>query len=98
MRPILFKYESASAKLIYIDAGTCMLVNVYSLKRGLGHAKGVLQEVIDYADEYGATIILIAQSSPRSSLTNKQLEELYSRFGFKTTRRGPTRMIRHPRE
>lgn len=79
-----FNYESAQAVLIFDETKLeGRLVNVKSEVTGQGHARGVLQMAVDYADKHRMDIRLRARQygNPRG-LTNPQLVEFYSKFGF----------------
>lgn len=81
---IHFRYERATCKLTVWNKKTSTLSNLYSVKRGQGHAKGVLQQVVDYADAHGLIVLLEVQRFGGDHLCpdNSGLRALYSKFGF----------------
>lgn len=95
------KYSQASAKLSRLDADLYSLSNVWSQSPGQGHGRGIMEKVIHFADKHGLTLVLMVQQygQPGSGrLSNEQLEQFYSCFGFlkhpNSTR--PTTMYRRP--
>lgn len=92
MTSIKFKYEGASAILEHLSPDLYLLRNVWSQHRGRGHAHGVLQQVIDFADQNGYDIFLVAQPYGHPIPTAKTRSELvtfYKKFGFvRDTRHG----------
>lgn len=99
-----FKYESASAKLEELGPAktTYSLRNLFSRSRGQGHAKGVMQQIVQYADDNNITILLVIQRygyKDKKALDNSQLKAFYEKFGFVTDPYSKylTHMVRHPR-
>lgn len=103
MTHIDFTYERASAKLEEIDLTLYSLRNVYCHERRKGYGNALLQQITDYADKKGITILLVAQRygyKDQNGMTNKDLENWYKRFGFVTepvSSKYLAHMIRHPR-
>jgi len=80
-----FKLGMASAQLLIWDDGTSRLSNVYSRDRGLGQATRLLEKIAAFADEQKLSIFLTVKRfgyADRKALTNAQLVEFYSKFGF----------------
>ena len=80
----IIKFESASARIKERD-DLFILCDVYARKRGLGHGKGVMQLVTEYADSEGLELVLQVRAYStvgKDVLTNEQLFEFYKRFGF----------------
>lgn len=79
-----FSYERATCRLTVWNKKQATLSNLYSVKRGRGHAKSVLQLVIDYADANGLTLLLEVRRFGGDHLCpdNSGLKALYSKFGF----------------
>lgn len=94
-----FRYESATAKLTHLGQDVWSLIDVESIERGQGHARGVMEQVVKFADQYDLTILLVVQMYGRydeKMLDNFQLEQFYSKFGFERTSTRPVRMRRDP--
>lgn len=84
-----FNYESATAQLNFYDDGLVTLSHVYSKKRGLGHATGVVRLVTEFADEKGIDLTLQVRRYGHTDMlspSNEQLIEFYSKFGFNRLR------------
>jgi GNAT superfamily N-acetyltransferase len=96
---ILFKHESASARLQDVS-GVIMLCHVYSRERRQGHATGLMEKVCRYADENEIRLHLRAspyKTTRQSDIPNQQkLEEFYRRFGFITDYRMPAGWMVRP--
>lgn len=100
MKAMTFRYGQASAYIFPLSDDVYAVSNLFSRARGQGHAKGVMQQVIDYADTYDITLRLIAQrygNPMHPALDNPQLIEFYGNFGFeKEGESKPITMVRHP--
>lgn len=101
MKIVKFQHETASAHLTYVDRRVVVLNNLWAEERGSGHATGLLNEIIGYADAKQLTILLVAQrygNPNRSALNNTQLEQFYAKFGFEQhgTQKRPVMMRREP--
>lgn len=100
MKPTIpFSYERASAKLQWMADDLYAVRNLWSQTRGLGHARGIMEKIIKYADDHGLDLFLIAQqygSVNHPSMNNKELEAFYMKFGFKRAEssNGLIKMIR----
>jgi GNAT superfamily N-acetyltransferase len=80
-----FRYKQATARLYFLDFGLWAVSNVYSQKRGQGHATGVMRQIIDFADQNGIVLKLMIQrygNPNQKGLDNQQLESFYRGFGF----------------
>lgn len=104
MKNKMFLYGGAQAKLVIWDVEEATLSDVSSRIRGQGHARNVLQQIVDYADSENLTVRLTVQSFgfrnfQGTSLNNDQLEEFYGKFGFvrdEGSLKRPYRMTRVP--
>lgn len=86
-----FWNQSASCIVVVEEDGIARVAQVYSEDRGKGHAKGLLQKVINFADENGLTLYLkVSAYGPARApgLSNKQLVVFYEQFGFISRRNG----------
>lgn len=80
---LTFRHGSASALLLIYEFGPCLVTTLYSNDPGKGHAKAVMQEIVDYADERGLSLALSArQFNNERGLNNDQLILFYEKFGF----------------
>jgi GNAT superfamily N-acetyltransferase len=81
---IKFKYRSARASISIIDNHIGLLGSVHAQERRKGHASGLMQQVVDYADQQGLQLRLVVQryGHPAETMDNHQLESFYGRFGF----------------
>ena len=98
-----FMFDSATAKLAVYDDETAYLSNVFSRRRGLGHASKVMNMVTDYADEHGLYLYLEAKQygySDSKALRNEDLVVFYEKFGFIRIGNSPEKieMYRHSLE
>ena len=99
---IRFRCGGATAKLVRLTPVNYALSNLYSRSRGKGHAKGVMQDVVDYADVHQFTIRLIAEPYGPDHISKANMESLmafYERFGFakdEGDNRPPYTMTRYP--
>lgn len=76
-------YESASCVLSERESGV-WVTGLYSTKPRKGHATGLMQKVIDFADERGLGLILVArQFGSTTGLNDSDLITFYEKFGFK---------------
>lgn len=82
---IQFAHESASAIVIDWEDGRASLAEVFSAEKRKGHATGLINKVIAYADENRLTLILAAQAHGDDRMTNIQLQAFYEKFGFVAT-------------
>jgi GNAT superfamily N-acetyltransferase len=84
MERVVFRFESARATLFKLEDGTAKVTNVHAQMRGQGHATAVLSRIIEYADKHQLPLWLEVQryGHPRGGLTNAQLLNFYSKFGF----------------
>lgn len=96
---IRISFESASASIKEVN-GEHMLVNVYARDRGKGHASGLMDRVIYYADKNQLRLKLIARPYKTVArgdvLSPEALVEFYRKYGFVTdyTRDGAEYMVR----
>ncbi len=58
------------------------LSDIVTLNKGSGACSRALKMICDLADEYDVDIELSAKSYGRAHLTNQQLVDWYSRYGF----------------
>lgn len=81
---VYFRYKKATCKLIVWDETKATLSNLFSIVRNQGHAKGVLREACNFADENDLQIVLRVQRYGGDHLCpdNAGLKRLYSQFGF----------------
>lgn len=81
---VTFSYGSASVNLIlWKNQNHATVSGLHSKQRGIGHATKLMQQVIDFADEYGKRLILTAcATEPESGLSQTQLVRFYEKFGF----------------
>ena len=102
MASMIFRYQGASAKLFCIDADERRweIRNLQSREPRMGHAREVIQQVVDHADEYGWTLQVVAQQFGRldsRGMNNQQLVSFYESFDFEVVRKKPpTRLERLP--
>lgn len=99
MQTLLFKHEGASAKLSFWATGEpWVLKDLWSDTPGEGHAKAVMEQIIEYADKENIAIQLIAQQyGPiRHGMDTKDLVIFYQKFGFEfaTSDKRSGRMVR----
>lgn len=98
----VFRYESASAKLVFLNNGEpALLRSVQSVTHRKGHGNGLMRKVTEYADKHNLTVQLSVQcyGQPLDTevLNNQQLERWYASHGFqRVSKREPVRMIRYP--
>lgn len=79
-----FHYGEASCE-VHLDEGVGVVLRVYSKVRSRGHAKGLLREVIEWADENNVELRLHARAyggPVQTMLDNNQLVQFYKSFGF----------------
>lgn len=82
---VRFQHEGASAKLTTMGDGRYSVTNVFSKFPGMGHARCVMQQLVDYADKHQLKLILTVQEYRGQNgrgFNNEQLEAFYSKFGF----------------
>ena len=80
---LTFRHGSTSALLLIYEVGPSLVTTLYSNDPGKGHAKAVMQEIVDYADERGLSLALSArQFNNERGLNNDQLILFYKKFGF----------------
>lgn len=82
-----FRHEGATVKVVVWDDKRATLSNLFSLKRGRGHANAVMQQVCDYADRHDLHIVLDVGRygySDNLSPDNAGLRRFYRKFGFET--------------
>lgn len=102
MASMIFRYQGASAKLHPIDVEGRLyeIRNLWSRAPRMGHAKEVVQMIVDHADQYGWTLQVVAQQYGRldsRGMTNRELVSFYESFGFEVTRKkAPVRLERAP--
>ncbi len=64
---------------------TYTVASLLSQKRGQGHAKQIMTDVVNYADEHGYTLVLSVRRyhyKDSIALNDQQLEDFYAKFGF----------------
>lgn len=95
-----FKFESATASLRQFDTSVpWVLSSVFSRDRGKGHATGLMEQIVAYADEHDIEIQLLVKRfkyTDSKALDNEQLRAFYEKFGFEWDgeKSLPLRMIR----
>ncbi len=81
-----FGHESATCLLVINeDDNTAVLSHVYSIIRHAGHATGLMERVVAYADKYNLEVSLHAQAyghPVQTILSNDALVKFYEQFGF----------------
>lgn len=95
-----FEHETASARLTLWDDRTASVSGVHSRVRGQGHAKEVLRELCEFADDQELDLDLhVSAYGLDGGLTNAQLIEFYKKFHFEVIPDGgfPVLMARHHR-
>lgn len=95
MKTGLRTHESASLRLSFsqtvephLRGGLRELSHLVSNEPGKGHARQLMSNVIEEADEAGVTLMLTADT--------EQLADWYSRLGFMTLQESPKIMVRLP--
>lgn len=96
---LTFRHGSASALLLIYDVGPSLVTSLYSNDPGKGHAKAVMQQIVDYADERGLELTLSArQFNNERGLKNPELIEFYRKFGFELiNENSPVNAMMRPR-
>lgn len=95
-----YKYETASLELRpSFGDNSWKVINLRSGIPRQGHATVLLDSICKLADEIGMDLWLEAQRSGNpgeGTMSNKELERFYSKFGFKVIPNGakPTHMFR----
>lgn len=80
---VQFREESASAHLIMFNDHEAVLSSVKSENRRQGHARLLLQKIMEYADDNGIVITLtVNRYGHPIGPPNEVLKALYSEFGF----------------
>jgi len=83
---VRFTHESASAVVQLDKPGVGFVIGVFSHERNRGHATGLMNEIIQWADENRMILELVAMTyivgKTRGTLTTPQLVEFYRKFGF----------------
>ena len=85
MARIRFNHLSARCYLAELDEGLWAVVNVYSTERRQGHATGLMQDVIRWADKHKVRLNLMVMSYDGKNHNipdNHDLEAFYAKFGF----------------
>ena len=83
MKNVEFKHETARLVLHIWDDKEATVSSLHSTQRKQGHATGLMEKVISYADEHGLSLILDAQQFGHPiGPDNAYLVEFYKRFGF----------------
>lgn len=80
-----FTHELATARVTLWNDGVAYISGVYSRKRGQGHASQVMKDICEMADTNGLILQLDVSSygpDNQYKLTDEQLQEWYSKFGF----------------
>lgn len=80
-----FTYKSANGKLTIWNDKNATVSNVFSVRRGLGHATRVMQSMCKYADENEMSLLLEVQQygyADNDSPDNSGLRRWYRLFGF----------------
>jgi len=98
---VKFSYESASAKLIYLAPRIMSLRDVESREKRKGHARGLMDRVVQYANNLDLTLLLVvgAYGHDPEMMNNHQLERFYGEYGFVREEiypKKPVHMIRYP--
>lgn len=99
---VRFSHESSTAKLTVWDEERATVSNVFSVKPRRGHASGLMQEIVSYADISGLTLLLeVQQYGNARGLSNAGLKRFYGKFGFEdcgrnVMQRRPSRGIHGP--
>ena len=93
-----FNNDHASASVVIWPKGGATVVNLYSRKRGEGHATDVMNQICLFADDNCLKLSLSADSyGPGKSLEKSlALATFYKKFGFRNT--GHNWMVRQPRK
>lgn len=82
---VRFYHEKSSCKLLVWDKDKATLSNLFSQKRGLGHARAVMEKACKYADRQNLTVILEVQQyqyADSKAMDNEALRRFYEKFGF----------------
>lgn len=80
-----FTYMSANAKLTIWDEKNAAVSNVFSVRRGRGHASRVMSHICEYADANEMSLFLDVQQygyADNDSPDNSGLKRWYRSFGF----------------
>lgn len=82
---IVFEFEAASARLQVLDDKHAILRNVFCEDRGKGYGRGLMQKIINYADERDLVIDLnVMPFGYSDAMTPNELISFYEKFGFKS--------------
>lgn len=95
---LTFKNKSASLRLHHWGDGRATLSNLHSKRKGKGHAKSLMKNVIKVFDATKLTVILEAKAYGKGGMTTAQLMKFYEKFGFKLVWNDPKLMERKPRK
>ena len=80
---IAFYHKSASCALVVNKKGYFTLINLFSLEPGKGHAKELMQQIVDWADREQVKVILEPRQYGNShGIPTTGLKAFYGRFGF----------------
>lgn len=84
VKSVTFRRQSASLVLHYEEDGGAKISNLYSQERGKGHARELMNAVLEQTDREGLVVWLEVQrfGNPRDGLDNFQLMDFYQSFGF----------------
>jgi GNAT superfamily N-acetyltransferase len=95
-----FQYASATATVNMVADDIGFLNSVYARDRRMGHASGLMEQVISWADGKDVTLHLTAQGYGNGRIMhNQDLIAFYERFGFRRVpgdNPWPARMVRLP--
>ena len=97
MTTVPLVYESAKALLHVFENGLASLSDVHVTDLRQGHATGLMKQIEQYADDNNLQVMLEVRryGDPHHGMSNAQLEQFYSRFGFvRQGERKPIVMIR----
>ncbi len=78
-----FRYGHAVLTLNIWDLTRATISDLYSSDRKKGHATMVMKQTIEFADNHGMLLVLVAESyDEEDGLTTAQLIKFYQKFGF----------------
>lgn len=101
IKTVPFNYMGARAVIKHHQTqGVGAVQSLYSEVRGEGHARNVMHQITDYADNEHIHLSLVVRSHSSSknrpdALTNNQLVNFYKKFGFKVVSSVGSPIIMH---